>query len=430
MSDVEHSYRQVLQDRRLAVLLGGDVASKIGDGMDVVALPLLALRIHGSVNPALAVGLISAAPYTLAVAVSLVFGLGRRRFRPRGLLMTDCLVRFVVLTGVALLAVAGVLPLWALGVALFVGSGLRLLALSSRRLVAADLAGERGRFAVNGLLGTGDSLAVYVIGPVLGGVLATAVSPGFVLLLDGISFVGLLAAVRVAVPPGTSDPAEAATGPAADAASGWSILRRVPVAAWLFVVVFCFNLFYMPVEVALPLLVHGPLHADGTALGNIWTSFGVGALLGALCTGLLRRLPQTALLVGIIGGWGGAVIFLAAAPNVATAAVAFAVGGLIYAPFTPVAYSLVQSKLRPDQQQPVLTLWAAGSAVAAPVGLILAGPLVQLAGTRPSLVVSAALTLALVPAAVHARHRRGRRRLDDHHPTPTLTGNQRVRGGA
>jgi hypothetical protein len=193
---IEHSHWQVLRDRRLAVLLGGDLASKIGDGMDVVALPLLTLRIHGTVNPALAVALVSAAPYTLAVAVSLVFGLGRRRFRPRSLLMADCLVRFVVFTAVALLALVGVLPLWALGVALFAGSGLRLLALSSRRPVAAGLAGERGRFAVNGLLGTGDSLAVYIIGPVLGGVLATAVSPGFVLLLDGVSFLGLIAVVR------------------------------------------------------------------------------------------------------------------------------------------------------------------------------------------------------------------------------------------
>lgn len=76
-----HSYRQVLPDRRLAVLLGGDLASNIGDGMDVIALPLLTLRIHGPVNPAMAVALVSAAPFTLAVAVSLIFGLGWCLFR-------------------------------------------------------------------------------------------------------------------------------------------------------------------------------------------------------------------------------------------------------------------------------------------------------------------------------------------------------------
>ena len=169
----------------------------------------------------------------------------------------------------------------------------------------------------------------------------------------------------------------------------------------------------MPVEVALPLLVRGPLDASGSALGELWTSFGIGALIGALATNQLRRLPQTTLLVAIIAAWAGCVGVLASAPNVAVAATAFAVGGLIYAPFTPVAYSLVQSRLGPDQQQPVITLWAAGSAVAAPIGLVIAGPLVQLTGVRGGLLTSAALTLALVPAAAHALFRAGSRSTAD-----------------
>ncbi|HEX3811676.1 MAG TPA: MFS transporter [Mycobacteriales bacterium] len=401
---IEQSYWQALQNRRLTLLIGGDMVSKVGDGMVIVALPLQTLRIHSDVNPALAVALIEAAPYVLAVAVSLAFGLGRRRFRPRALLTTDCVLRFTVLSGLALLAMAGQLPLWLLGAALFAGSGLRLLAASSRRLVATGMAGIEGRFAVNGLLGTSDSLTAYVIGPVLGGILATAVSPGFVMLLDGLSFAGLLVVVLVAVPPGTSETVRGPRG----SASGWTILRRIPIAAWLFAVVFLFNLFYMPIEVALPLLVRGPLHASGAALGGIWTGFGVGALVGALATNHLRRLPQTALLVAIIAGWGCCVGVLAAAPNIGVAVGAFAIGGLIYAPFTPVAYSLVQSRLDADQQQPVLTLWAAGSAVASPIGLLLGGPLIQLTGTRTGILVSALLTLALVPAAGHALRRAGR----------------------
>jgi MFS family permease len=395
---VERSYRQVLSDRRLALLIGGDIVCGLGDGMVIVALPLLTLRIRGGFSAALAVAFIEAAPFVLAVGVSLMFGLGRRRFAPRALLLADCVLRFIVFVAIALLALAGALPLWLLGVALLFGSGLRLLALSSRRLVATELAGESGRFAVNGLLGTSESLARYVIGPVLGGVLASTASPGVVLLLDGLSFLALLAAVLIAVPP---RPRVDPTSPAA-ATSGWVILRRVPVAAWLFVIVFCFNLFYMPVEVALPLLVRGPLHAGGTALGDIWTSFGVGALLGALATILLRCLPQTILLIAIIAGWGCCTILLGTAASVLTAAIALALGGLVYAPFTPVAYSLLQSRLAANQQQPVLTVWAAGSALAAPIGLILGGPLVQLTGIRASLFVSAALTLALVPAATRA----------------------------
>jgi MFS family permease len=235
----------------------------------------------------------------------------------------------------------------------------------------------------------------------LGGILVSTTSPAVVLLVDGISFLALLVIGLTAIP-GESKSAVDTETPA-----GLHILRRVPIAAWLLAVVFLFNLFYMPVEVALPLLVRGPLHASGTALGVIWTGFGIGALIGALSTNQLRRLPHIAVLVAIIAGWGGCVVLLAAAHSVAVAAIALAIGGLIYAPFTPVVYSLVQGALDPDQQQPVLTVWAAGSAVAAPIGLVLAGPLVQFTGIRGGLIASAALTLALVPAAARAlRHAR------------------------
>lgn len=396
------SYRQVLRERRLAVLLAGDALSKAGDGMVVVALPLETLRIHGRFSAALAIALIEAAPYALPVALSLTFGLGRRRYRPRLLMVGDCVLRGAVFCFLGVLAMTGGLPLWLLGVALFVGSPLRLLAVSSRRLVATGMVDEGGRFAVNGLLGTSDSVAAWTVGPALGGVLATAASPGLVLLLDGVSFAPLLAAVLLVAP--VSGPLEQ---PGAATASGWRILREAPLVARLFVVEIVFNLFYGPVEVALPLLTRGPLHAGGAALGEIWTAFGVGAVVGAVATDQLRRVPHAALLVAIIAGWGGAVAALAIAPSVPVAAAAFALGGAIYAPFTPVAYSLVQCMLRPSGQQPVITLWAAGATVAVPVGLALGGPLVQASGARGGLYVSAALTLALVPVAGSVLRRAG-----------------------
>ena len=103
-------------------------------------------------------------------------------------------------------------------------------------------------------------------------------------------------------------------------------MRAVPPAARLFVVVFCFNLFYMPVEVALPLLVHGQLHASGTALGLIWSGFGAGALLGGMGTLLLRRVRRQRVLVTIIGVWAGTVLLLAL-----SRAVIFAVGAFFSA---------------------------------------------------------------------------------------------------
>ena len=168
----------------------------------------------------------------------------------------------------------------------------------------------------------------------------------------------------------------------------------------LALVVFLFDMFYGPVEVALPLLVTGELGGDGGAYGALWTCFGVGALVGALLTNQFRRVRPQLLLVAIIGGWGGCAAVVGAAPNLWVAGVALALGGAIYGPFLAVAYTLVQSLLRSEDQQPVFTLWGAMVTVAMPLGLAIGGPLVATAGARGGILASALITALLVPAAL------------------------------
>ena len=395
------SYRRVLRDRRVSALLAGDVVSNVGDGMIITALPLLTLRIHGGVPAALAISAVEAAPYVLATALAFAIGLTRLRIPPRASIIADCLLRGGVLAALGLLATADAITLPVLICGLLVSSVFRMVGMSAHRIVVTAMVPPEGRLAANGLLGTSTSLASYAIGPLIGGVLAAVQNPGVALLVDAAGLVLLLAAVVFVTPPTAGS-----VGGESIPASGLRILRRVPSAARLLVVVFGFNLFYMPVEVALPLLVRGPLQGDGVSLGAIWGGFGVGAVLGAMLTGLLRKLPEQRVLVSIIFGWALVVLLLVVAPSVPYAVAVFFLGGLIYAPFTPVVYTFVQGMLAPDEQQPVLTLWTAGSTLAAPIGLGLGGPLVQGVGTQGGLVVSALLTIALVPlAAVGLRAR-------------------------
>ena len=214
----------------------------------------------------------------------------------------------------------------------------------------------------------------------------------------------LLTAVLMSVPRAAPDP-DALRRPESHQ-SGWRILRRRPVAARLLVVEFFFNFFYMPIEVALPLYVGGTLGAGASGLGLMWGALGVGAFIGAALVNQLRNLPQRNLLIAIIGQWAMCPIALAFVGNLTLAMIVFALGGLVWAPFTPVAYSFLQSGLEPDEQQQVVTLWTTGSMVAAPLGLMVGGPLIELAGTTRGLALSGGLTLLLLPIAALAVLRR------------------------
>jgi MFS family permease len=400
-STAELSYRQVLRNRRLAILLAGDAVAKIGEGMTFVALPVLALALHGVINPAFAISLVTAAPYVLPVAINLFFGLGRSRFNPRPVLLADSAVRAVVLGGLGLLSAEHSLTLWSLALVLFAGSPLRLLADSSRRLIATGMVGDNGKLAVNGLLGVIDNLALYVAGPALGGVFLVLGPPGGVLLAAGAGYVVMLVAAIVAIPrfrPERDETAEPGA-PESPTRSGWAIIRSQATAFRLMIVAFVFDLLYGPVEVALPLLVTRGMGADSQALGVLWTSFGVGALAGALLTNQLRRLSPLHIIVAIIAGWAACVGVLATATTVLVAAIALGVGGLIYGPFIAIAYSLLQRMLRPDEEQPVFTLWTAATTVALPLGLGLGGPLVAWAGVRGGLIISCVTTAVLAVVA-------------------------------
>jgi hypothetical protein len=182
----QRSYWQVLRDRKLATLLAGDAISKTGDGMSFVGLPLLALQLHGSVPAALAVALVNGAPLLAPFGVSLYFGLGKRRFDPRLVLLIDSTVRGTMFVVLGALGLAGRLDLALLLGVLMAGSVLRLLSSSARRLAAVEMVDEDGRLAVNGLLGTSDNLSLFVAGPALGGLVVALHSPEMVLLLRGL----------------------------------------------------------------------------------------------------------------------------------------------------------------------------------------------------------------------------------------------------
>ena len=398
------SYRDVLRNRRVAALLLGDLLANAGTGMIIVAMPVQTLSIHGSVPKAIAIGLVEAAPFVLSTILALAVSLGRVRVPPRTLLIADSVLRSLTFATLGVMAITNRLTLPILIGGLLFGAAFRIAGSSSRRLLATSVAGDEGLFAVNGLLGLNVTFAPYIVGPVLGGVIVATTSAGAALFFDAFGALILLVAVLISVPRAGKD--RDALRRQHSYESGWRILRRQAVAARLLVVVFFFNFFYMPIEVALPLYVRGTLDADASGLGLMWGALGVGAFVGAALVNQLRNLPQRHLLIAIIGLWAMCPIALAFVGNLTIAMIVFALGGLVWAPFTPVAYSLLQSGLEPNEQQQVVTLWTTGSMVAAPLGLVVGGLLIDLAGSTGGFVLSGGLTLLLLPIAALAVLRR------------------------
>jgi MFS family permease len=175
------------------------------------------------------------------------------------------------------------------------------------------------------------------------------------------------------------------------------VLRSVPpIVLWLIGVTFVFNFLYGPIDVGLPIFVKGSLAGGATLYGQLFTVFGVGSLIGGLAVGSLRRqsVVEWVAVLSILG-WGGAAMLLAVAHSPELALIAFGLGGLLYGPFTAASVTFIQGATPKAEVGPVISIWAALTIGALPLGTAVGGPLVSGLGTRGTFALCASLTIGL-----------------------------------
>jgi predicted MFS family arabinose efflux permease len=168
-----------------------------------------------------------------------------------------------------------------------------------------------------------------------------------------------------------------------------------------------FFLLYGPVEVALPVHVSSDLHGSAALLGWFWSAFGVGAVIGSLAAPYLRSWPLWPTMIGIVAGWGLALLPLGLGASLAFSLVAFAAGGVIYAPYNSLAMAVFQDSVPTRNLTSVLAIRSGLMIVATPLGTALGGPLVDALGARGTLLASALTTVALAVLAALAGAARG-----------------------
>ena len=387
------AYRDILRDRRSRRFLGGLGVSSLGDGMSIVTIAWLAVRIAPAHQLGLFVGLAVAA-YFLPGSIGAPL-LGRYlHSRPaREIVLAHCACRGTFLALIASLAATGHLTAPTYVVLLAGSSLLAAWGTAGEYTLLARIGGHDGGLAANGLANAQGSLAV-IVGPALAGILLTLVGPSWLLALDAASFAYLgLETWR------TSTPAEPTSGPLDPqvAKSGLQLLRQAGLLS-LIVVNLLFSFLYGPVEDALPVYVAHDLHAHARLLGIYWAGFGLGALISSLATGALRHQNIRRAALIMIAGWGLCLIPFAFAPTVVTV-ICFAFGGIIYGPFVPLTYTLLQASTSTGNLPRVLATRSAVIMTAFPLGTAIGGPLVAALGAKQTLTTCGAATILLAAIA-------------------------------
>ncbi|RQX01745.1 MFS transporter [Micromonospora inaquosa] len=387
-------YWPVVSHPQLRRVLPGLAVSALGDGMAVVAVSWLAIQLapHDQWGPWIAVAM---AAYTLpSAAGTVVFG---RLLRGRGgaqLAGWDAILRATALAAIPIAYLFGALSIGLYVVLLAASALLHSWGSAGRFTLIAELLPQRHHLPANAVLATIAGFAT-IVGPPLAGVLIAWVGPVWVIAIDAATFAALALTYRLALPAvGSDHPYERG----ASRTAGFAVIRQNPALLGLLALSLAFFFLFGPVYVAMPIHITNDLHASATLLGAYYTAFGVGGLVGGLIAGHLRRWPLRATTIGIVVGFGITMLPLGLGAPLGVSLPAFALAGLIWAPYMSTSMALFQRSTSIAQLPAVLAANGAILVVAVPLGTMLGGPLVGAIGARPTMLLcaTAIVTVGLV----------------------------------
>ncbi|WP_344396322.1 MFS transporter [Actinomadura alba] len=405
-------YWPVVTHPLLRRLLPGLAVSALGDGMALVAVTWLALQLAPSEQHGTWVA-IAVAAYTLpSAAGALLFGRLLRGRHGAQLAGWDAILRAAALAAIPVAYAFGTLSIGLYVALLAVSSLLHSWGSAGRYTMIAELLPQRHHLPANAVLTTITELAT-IVGPPLAGILISWGGAATVIAIDAATFAVLAATYRFAMPRiGRADPIEAG----ASRAAGFSVIRRDRTRLGLLALTFGFFFCFGPVLVALPIHVTEDLHGSATMLSAYYTAFGIGAVIGGLAVGYLRRWSLWPTLIGIVLGFGTAMLPLGLAAPTVLALTSFAVAGLTWGPYMSISLALFQRTTTTALLPQVLAANGAVTVLSVPLGTMLGGPLVATLGARETLLLSATTTLALglIAACLTALQRRLKAEHTDH----------------
>jgi MFS family permease len=242
-------------------------------------------------------------------------------------------------------------------------------------------------------------------GPILAGLLIAALGPATVLWFDAATFLISALLVTLAVPTVQIDADEqAGNGYLADLTVGVRFVLHDPPIRAIFVSATVISFLFSPLfGVVLPYYIK-TTYESATGLGLIIGAFGGGGVLGALIYAAgAHRLPRRKTFVGGVFAICGGFIALTTLPSLPVMIAAFFLAGLLSGPNGPLIPTILQERTPPALRGRVFGATTAIGYAGAPLGVLVAGALLQTIGVQPVLIGMAVIFSAVALALVYDR---------------------------
>ena len=387
-----------LRQRPLLALITAEVISSLGSQMTFLALPWFVLETTGSPTR---MGVVLAVEIAPIAILGIPSGTVIARYGARLTMIVSDVARAPLIASIPVLHALGWLSFPLLLVLVFLFGCFLAPYFASQRLILPELVGEDEHVVAQAnAIVEGAQRATALLGPAAAGLLIATFSAPTVLYVDAATFLASFALLVLLVP---KRPPLPQTDEGGGVLAGIRFLLRDRLLRVLGLTALFTNGLGQIMSAGLTVLAYEEYSSSKVA-GAFFAAFGLGAVLGSVVA------------VRIVGRFDplrlGAVAFVALTLPVFALAIELPVpvvivalamssffGPLVNAPLIGVITIRTPEAVRAKVMTAVLTM----AMLAGPIGLLLAGPLLEAWGPRPVfLLVAAGQLLATIPFAVVA----------------------------
>jgi MFS family permease len=389
LDGASHAWR-ALRYRNFRLFFGGQTISLIGTWMTRVATGWLVYRMTGS---ALLLGTVSFAGQIPTFLVAPFAGVWVDRLDRRQVLVWTQGLSMVQSLALAALTLSGRITIpWLLALSVMQGM-INAFDMPGRQAFMVKMVDDprdlQNAIAINSSMVN----VARLIGPSLAGMLIAVSSEGWCFLIDGISYMAVIASLLMMRLHGPVVK-RAVTSTFSELKAGWTYVSGfLPIRTilQLFAVV---SLMGMPFVVLMPIFAARVLHGGPHTLGFLMASMGVGALVSALSLaarktvrGLIRMIPIAAAVFGLgLIGFGLSHVFWLSMIMVLVAGMGMMQG-------MAASNTVIQTLVTEDKRGRVMSYYTMAFMGMAPFGSLLAGTMANRVGAPLTVISNGAVVL-------------------------------------
>jgi MFS family permease len=387
-----------LRYRNYRLFFIGQIISLVGTWMQQLALPWLVYRLTGSEVLLGVVGFSSQIP---AFLMSPFAGVMVDRLNRHRILIATQTLSMLQAFLLAILFFTGHIAVWnIILLAIFLGL-INAFDMPARQSFVVEMVENREDLSNAIALNSTMFNSARLIGPSIAGVIIAATNEGFCFILNGISFLFVIASLlMMKISPEKAKPRT--THVFHELKEGFSYALGFPPIRYIILLLAMVSLVGMPYVILMPVFAVKILHGGSLTLGFLMAAAGTGALSGSIylasrknARGLVRIIPLSTIIFGL-----GLIAFSLSRVLWLSLPLIF-IAGLGMITQMAACNTVIQTIVDDDKRGRIMSLYVMAFIGTAPFGSLIAGSLASTIGAPNTLLIGGAL--CVLGAVIFAR---------------------------